>query len=148
MKQSLTLISMAWVAAIAVAAAPAVASAQDTNKVPVDKKAPARGTNSAPVEKSAKAGPFKGKLAAIDKVSKTISVGKRTFQITSETKIKKAGKPATLEDGVVGETVSGYVKPGADGKLNATTVNFGPKASADSGEKTKTPASEKQKEAK
>src|SRR5690348_16797705 len=117
MKHSLALLSMAWAAAIGIAAAPAFASAQDTNKVPVDKKAAAQGTNAIPVEKSAKAGPFKGKLAAIDKVEKTISVGKRTFQITSETKIKKGGKPATLEDGVVGETVSGYVKPGAGGKL-------------------------------
>lgn len=82
----------------------------------------------AQTEKKPKAGPFHGKLVAIDKIAKTITVGKRTFLITSETKIKKAGKPATLDDGAVGEEVSGYVKPREDGKLAATTVNFGPRA--------------------
>ena len=79
-------------------------------------------------EKKPSAGPFHGKLAALDKTAKTITVGKRTFQITSETRINKEGKPATLDDGVVGEEVSGYVKPDDNGKLVATKVNFGPKA--------------------
>jgi hypothetical protein len=72
-------------------------------------------------------GPFHGKLVALDKTAKTITVGKRTFQITSESKISKGGKPAQLADGVVGEEVSGYVKPTDSGKLVATTVHFGPK---------------------
>lgn len=72
-------------------------------------------------------GPFHGKLVAVDKTAKTISVGKRTFQITSDSKITKGGKPAQLADGVVGEEVSGYVKPTETGKLVATTVHFGPK---------------------
>ena len=49
------------------------------------------------------------------------------YQITSETKISKDGKPATLDDGVVGEPVSGYAKPTNDGKMAATTVRFGAK---------------------
>lgn len=73
------------------------------------------------------AGPFHGKLLALDKAAKTITVGKRTFQITSETRIKKSGKPATLEEGVVGDPVSGYVKPAQEGKWIAVSVNFGPK---------------------
>jgi hypothetical protein len=73
------------------------------------------------------AGPFRGKLAAVDQVNKTITVGKRTFQITSETRIFKGGAPATLEAGVVGEPVSGGFKTAPDGKLNATKVTFGPK---------------------
>jgi hypothetical protein len=82
-------------------------------------------------EKKPTAGPFHGKLAAVDKSAKTITVGKRTFQITSETKMFKAGKPATLDEGIIGEEASGYVKPTEDGKLVATKVNFGPKASAE-----------------
>jgi hypothetical protein len=66
-------------------------------------------------------------------------VGKRTFQITSETKIKKGGKPATLDDGVVGEDVGGYYHNGEDGKLNAVSVRFGPKPSAATDEKKKDP---------
>ena len=47
--------------------------------------------------------PFHGNLAAVDKTAKTIKVGESIYQITSETKIIKDGKPATLDDGVVGE---------------------------------------------
>jgi hypothetical protein len=102
----------------AILGAPQVVQAQSTNKAP----AKSAGEET---KKKAVGHPFHGKLAALDKLSKTISVGKSTYQITSETKIKKAGKPATLADGVVGEEVSGYVKPTEDGKLVATTVNFG-----------------------
>ena len=66
----------------------------------------------------------------MDTASRTIKVGKRTFYITSETKIKKAGNPARLEDGVVGEPCSGYVKPDEGGRLIAKSVNFGPKPEA------------------
>ncbi len=91
-------------------------------------KRPATQTNApASSVKQPVAGPFHGKLRAVDKTARTISVGKRTFQITPETKLRKAGQPATLEDAVVGENCSGYVKPTADGKWLATTVNLGPK---------------------
>src|SRR5206468_6545155 len=95
-----------------------------TNKPAAEKKPTPSGTDS---EKAPKAGPFHGKLVAVDSAAKTITVGKRTFQITSETKLKKDGKPATLDAGVVGEVVSGYVKTSPEGKLMATTVTFGPK---------------------
>jgi hypothetical protein len=73
---------------------------------------------------------FFGKLSAVDTTAKTITVEnktmpKRTFDITSETKITKDGKPATLNDGVVGEDVGGSFATGADGKLTAKTVRFG-----------------------
>jgi len=114
----------------ALIALPVSLSAQTTNKAPAaPKKEAAKGA------KKPGAGPFHGKLAALDKSAKTITVGTRTFQITSQTRLNKGGKPATLEDGVVGEDVSGYVKPTEDGKLNATTVNFGPKAGAKHAEK-------------
>jgi hypothetical protein len=131
----------------ALASAPVRSQAQTTNKAPVDKAA-SQGAEATKPEKPGKAGPFHGKLAAVDKVAKTITVGKRTFQITSETRIKKTGKPATLDDGVVGETVSGYVKPASDGKLAATTVNFGPKPAPQESEKPKaaTPAEKQPKQ--
>jgi hypothetical protein len=64
----------------------------------------------------------------VDTNAMTFTVAKRTFAITSETRINKAGKPAVLSEGLVGETVSGAYKKAVDGTLNATTVNFGPKA--------------------
>jgi len=129
MKKSIIRLGLLTFMASAIACAPVQLLAQATNKIPADAKAGAPGTNAVAPAKAPKGGPFNGKLAAIDKVARTIVVGKRTFQVTSETKIKKSGKPATFDDGVVGEPVSGYVKPAADGKLIATTINFGPKVS-------------------
>jgi len=115
--------------------APATVSAQTTKENPAKSAAEKKPST----DKKPTAGPFHAKLAAVDKIGKTITVGKRTFQITSETKLNKAGKPATLNDAVVGEEVSGYVKPNDDGKLVATKVNFGPKTDTTSanGEKKK-----------
>jgi len=92
--------------------------AQSTNKPGAAKK-----------EKSTQksAHPFHGKLAAVDQAAKTITIGKSVYQITSETKISKAGKPAILADGVLGEEASGYAKPLEGGKMYAATLNFGPK---------------------
>ena len=104
--------------AAAIAGLPLQARAQSTNKA--EKKESAE-------KKTQTAGPFHGKLASVDKSAKTITVGKRTFHITSETKILKSGKPAVLEDVVVGEEISGGFKTSADGKLVATKVNIGPK---------------------
>src|ERR1043166_898162 len=78
-------------------------------------------------KKKANPHPFHGTLGGVDKTAKTITVGKMTYQITSETKITKDGKPAMLEDGVVGENVTGYIKPTDDGKLVASAVHFGAK---------------------
>ena len=71
--------------------------------------------------------PFHGRLAAVDKTARTIRVGKSIYQLTSETRITKGGKLATLDDAVVGEETAGYVKPTEEGKLAAASVRFGPK---------------------
>ena len=107
----------------AIASLPLQASAQTTNKA--DKKAAASKTDKKPA-----AHPFHGKLSAIDKTAKTITVGKTSYQISSETKITKDGKPAMLEDGVIGDEVGGYVKPNDAGVMVATSVRFGPKPGA------------------
>ena len=112
----------------ALVALPLQTNAQSTN---------AAAAKSAAAETKKKPGPhpFHGKLAAVDKMAKTITVGKSTYQITSETRIKKAGKPATLADGVVGEEVSGFVRPTEDGKLVAASVTFGPRPATKGAEK-------------
>ena len=111
--------------AISIASAPAQLPWQ-TNKIV--KQIPEKKEPSG--QKKPSPGPFHGKLAALDKAARTITVGKRTFHITSASRINKTGKPATLDDGVIGEPVSGYVKPAEDGRLIATTINFGPKIEA------------------
>ena len=102
----------------AIAGMPLHLRAQDTNKPAIEKKE----------VKPKKSGvPFHGKLKGVDPIAKTLSVGEMVIQITPETRISKAGKPATLEDGVVGEMVGGAYRKTEDGKLNAITIHFGPK---------------------
>ena len=69
--------------------------------------------------------PFHGKLAEVDTNAMTLTVGSRTFQISSKTKITKDGQPAVLEDGIIGQPVSGYYHTNDDGDLVATTIHFG-----------------------
>ncbi|HWC60145.1 MAG TPA: hypothetical protein VHC44_10675 [Verrucomicrobiae bacterium] len=111
--------------AIAVVGTPLALHAQATNAPAPGKKAAKRTANQVI--------PFRGKVKAIDNSAKTLSVGNETFQITSETKIIKLGKPATLSDGVVDEPVAGAYHKDADGKLNAVSVRFGPKPIMESG---------------
>lgn len=76
--------------------------------------------------------PFGGKLVAIDKTAKTITIDretKNTFAVTSETKITKAGKPATLSDAAVGEQVGGLAVD-KDGKLELLSLRLGAKVVA------------------
>ncbi len=135
MLKSVLRIGAASLLAAAVAGLPLQLLAQTTNKAAAEKKSTVAKKESAAKKKSAH--PFHGKLAEVDKVAKTIKIGESVYLVTSETKINKAGKPATLEEGVVGEPVSGYAKPTEDGKMAATTVNFGAKSEDKSGDKKK-----------
>ena len=90
-----------------------------------DEKAPAERREQRP-----RAIPFRGKIVAVDKQAKTIKISgerERVFHIGSETRLVKAGKPATLEDATVGEEVAGAYREGADKKLEASMVRFGPR---------------------
>lgn len=89
-------------------------------------KEPATGSADAPKPKRDTI-PFRGKVGAVDKAAMTFTVGARTFQVTSETKLMKGGKPCTLEDAAVGDEVGGSYKKSTDGKLVALSVRFGAK---------------------
>jgi len=87
-------------------------------------------TNAAPAHPKSRMQRFMGKLSAVDSTAKTITVENktmpsRTFEITSDTKIMKDGKPATLSDAVVGDPVAGSFATGDDGKMVAKMVRFG-----------------------
>lgn len=109
-------LSLLSLLAVAVAGTPAILRAQNTTNTTSAAKAPSRRVT-----------PFHGRLKAIDKTGMTVSIGNETFQITSATKITKGGKPATLEDGAVGDEASGSYRKDAEGKLNAVSLRFGPK---------------------
>jgi hypothetical protein len=120
MKKSILKLWLPGLLVAAIAGMPLQLRAQDTNKAPTEKKE----------ARSKKSGaPFHGKLKAVDNTAKSISVGNLVIQTTSETKITKAGKRATLADGAEGEEVSGSYRKTDEGKLNAVTIHFGPKDS-------------------
>jgi hypothetical protein len=72
--------------------------------------------------------PFHGKIAAVDQISKTFTVGKQTFKVTETTIITKGGNAATMTDIVENEQARGTSLKQADGTLEAKTVKIGPKA--------------------
>ena len=74
-----------------------------------------------------------GKVSNVDTNAMTLTVGKRTFEITSETRISKGGNPAILSDIAVDDKVSIAYKK-ADGKLDAVTVTDSVKAKKSDGE--------------
>ena len=108
---------LAVIVAAFAASVPLPVNAQDAK--PADKK-----------EAPARAIPFRGKIAAVDKQAKTIKIGERTFHITADSKIAKPGKPATLDDATVGEDVGGQYREGADKKLNVVSLRIGPRPEA------------------
>ena len=73
---------------------------------------------------------FNGIVIAVNTNAMTL-VSKRTFDITSATKITKNGQPATLSGVAVGDKVGIAYKKAADGKLTAMTVNDGKKPADD-----------------
>jgi hypothetical protein len=88
--------------------------------------------------------PFRGTLSA--KTDTSITVGSRTFELNSETKVMKDGKPGTLADGEVGKPVAGSYRD-QDGKLVAKMIRFGTKPEAEAGGKPeKAPKKEKKTE--
>ena len=109
------------IAALAIAAMPLHAADEAKPEKPNKEAAAEAG-------KANRAIPFRGKLAS--KTDSSITIGARTFEVTAETKIMKAGKSATLADAVVGEDVGGSYQD-QDGKLVAKMVRFGPKPEAE-----------------
>ena len=124
MKKSILRIATFGLLAAAIAVAPTQGFAQEKKK----KDQPGAEKKEEPKGEKKKGGgiPFHGKADAIDKTAKTVKVGERTFHVSSDTRITKAGKPATLADGVVGEDVGGSYKE-VDGKMVLNSIRFGPR---------------------
>lgn len=73
---------------------------------------------------------FSGPVTAVDTNAMTFTVNDQTFTITSESRISRKGKAATLADVILGEPAKGSYTKDADGKLDVTKVRFGKKAGA------------------
>jgi hypothetical protein len=112
--------------ASAIIAVPAVSRAQDNS---TNALATSGQSTNAPV-KPKKRGSLvvSGNASEVDTNAMTLTVGKHTFDITSETRITKNGKPAILSDIAAGDKVGVAYKQTADGKFNAATINDGKKS--------------------
>jgi len=108
--------------ATALVALPVLSRAQGTNA------SAATNQTTQPKPKKHESLVFNGIVSAVNTNAMTLTVGKRTFDITSATKITKNGQPATLSGVAVGDKVGIAYKKTADGKLTATTVNDGKKS--------------------
>ncbi len=124
-------IALFAIVAAALVAAPSVVRAEDASSKSESS------TNAVPHAAKKHGGtPFHGKVASVDAAGATVTVGSLTINITSETKITKAGKPATSSDITVGEKISGSYKKGEAGKLDATTITIGEKGEGKKPKKT------------
>jgi len=106
----------------AILAVPALSCAQDTTNAPATAQTPSVRKHGATPSATL---PFHGTLTAVDTNAMTLTVEKRTFNMTSDTIITKDGKPAVLADGVVGGQVRGVYRENAERKLDAVAVRFG-----------------------
>lgn len=70
--------------------------------------------------------PFRGRVVEVNKTDMTIKVGQRTFQMTSSTRITKAGKPATFDEIAVGDMVTGQFRKTEEGKLELISLRIVP----------------------
>jgi hypothetical protein len=118
---------------MAVAGVPTMALPQASmNKPPAAKKGTPKGAKKQGVL------PFHGKVADVDKIAKTITVGTMKIEITSETRLNKAGKPAILDDVAKGDDVSGSYRKTDHGRLVGFTINAGPKPGTEDSKKKDT----------
>jgi hypothetical protein len=103
----------------------------------IDQKSSAAGksiTNAVPTKPAvaAKSKPFRGRLKTVDLNAKIIvleGAKAQTYQITSETRISKDDKPATLNEISVGESVTGFAREIAEGKWEARSLYAGKRTS-------------------
>ena len=123
MKTNIVKITAVSLFAAAIMAAPATLRAAESTNAPASEE-----SGSKHKKNSSDIVPFHGKVTAVDKAAMTITVGQRTFNITSTTKITKDGLPATLADATVGEEVGGaYKRASSKEKLDATSLRIGAK---------------------
>lgn len=123
---------LALLGAVIMSAPLSSVAADDTNKV-TSVKTPKRAKTAKNTTTAAKSSStFSGKLFAVDKVAKTVTVEDKTtnrvFLVTSQTKIfkgtKGTEKPATLEEGTLGESVTGSWSKDEEGKQALKTLYF------------------------
>ncbi len=125
MKLNSLKLSVLTLCAAAMLVMPMLSRAQSTTNAPA-------ASNPAQPKHHGKVMPFRGNLVSTDTNAMSFVVGTLNFQVTSDTIIKKDGKPATLADAVVGQPARGAYTKQSDGTLDVVSVNFGQKKKAES----------------
>jgi hypothetical protein len=87
-------------------------------------------TNNPPAPAKPKSKPYSGVVASVDSVAKIFTVTSasgtsKTLHVTSMTRIKKDGVPATFADVAVGDKVKGAERKDDSGNMVARTINIG-----------------------
>ena len=119
MKNSFLKFAVCGLLAVAVVGAPLTGFAQEDKKEKAEKKEGGEKKKGNP--------PINGKVAAVDKTAKTVTIGQTVIHITSETRIQKAGQPATIDDITVGEQGMAVIRKTDDGKVEAMRFRIGPR---------------------
>lgn len=81
----------------------------------------------APAAKKPRPVPFYGNIGTVDRQANTIKVGKRVFQVTSDTRVTKNGREATLKDAAPGDEVAGSYRKGTGNYHPLISLRIGPK---------------------
>lgn len=118
MNTSVIKLSLLGLLTAAILGTPLQVHAQNVNAVKVEKQKTKRKVRSLPLH---------GKLKKLDLTAKTLTIGRQLIQITPDTKFTRAGEPAKLKDGVIGEETMVLYTKTLDGKKQAVKVRFGPK---------------------
>lgn len=94
-------------------------------------------TSTSKSEAKTKYMPFRGKISAVDKSAKTITLaGKtksRTFLLKDDTRIHNDGKPAVIDDVQPGALVGGRARATATGEWELVVLNLGIKGAKQQG---------------
>ncbi len=88
--------------------------------------APQKAPAAAEKAKKVKYRPFRGTIKSIETQAKTITLEgakAQQFQIISETKLNKDGKPITFDQLAKGDRLGGRAREAANGKWDAVTIN-------------------------
>ena len=72
--------------------------------------------------------PIYGKVGAIDKGAGTITLQStqkvRIFYVTPQTRVHRDGRPAKLDEVMIGQWIGGYARPDAEGRSTLSTLNL------------------------
>ncbi|MDQ6860650.1 MAG: hypothetical protein M3032_05785 [Verrucomicrobiota bacterium] len=125
-----TVATIALCTPMAAFAAPKASPSPSPSASASAKASPPAKSSASPTEKAARAIPFRGTVASVDKSAQTFTIqGKenaRVFKVTDKTTVTKSGAGATFAEIAENEKVTGSYWKQADGSLECKSVKVHP----------------------